>query len=69
MFDRIYINEHGCEYRVDVMDVDGKVTYMIFKKTPEDQEHRMLSIPCTTFKTTQEAYDHAINTIKNDVKG
>ena len=67
MFDRIYINEHGCEYRVDVMDVDGKITYMILFKRPDDKEFHMFSIPCITFKTTQEAYDHAINTIKQDV--
>ena len=67
MFDRIYINEHNKEYQVNVMDVEGKITYMILCKGPQDEEFRMLSIPCTTFKTTQEAYDHAINIIKQDV--
>lgn len=67
MFDRIYINEHGCEYQVNVMEVDGKITYMILKKTSESQEYKMFSIPCTTFNTDHEAYDHAINTIKNDI--
>lgn len=67
MFDRIYINEHGCEYQVNVMDVDGKITYMILFKRPDDKEFHMLSIPCITFETTQEAYDHAINIIKQNV--
>ena len=70
MLDRIYINEHGCAYRVDVMDADdGKVTYIIYKKTFESKVNEIFSISCITFKTIEEAYNHAINTIKNDVKG
>ena len=68
MFDRIYINEHGCEYQINVMEVDGKKTYMILKKEYGEKEFRMFSIPCTTFVNDQEAYDHAINIIKNDYK-
>lgn len=68
MFDRIYINKYNNQYQINVMEVEGNKTYMILKKGPEDQEFRMFSIPCTSFKTDQEAYDHAISVIDEDYK-
>ena len=65
IFDRIYINECNKEYEIDVMDVDGKKTYMILVRNLPETEYKMFSIPCITFDTNDDAFKHAINTIKN----
>lgn len=66
--DSIFINEHGNQYQVNLLDIDGKKTYMIFRKTPDESEFKTFYIPTAQrFDTEREAYTDAINNIKNDI--
>lgn len=66
--DLIFINEHSNQYQVNLLDVNGKKMYMIFKKTPQDSEFKTFFVSVKQFDTEREAYANAQEVIRNDYK-
>lgn len=67
-WDSIFINEHGNEYQVNLLDLNGKKVYMIFRKTPNESEFKTFYITESQFDTEKEAYTDAQEVIRNDYK-
>lgn len=74
-YDTIYINENGNQYQVNFYEVDGdfftdkRITYIMFKKTPEDKGFKLFFDPSwNDFNTEREAYINAQEIIRNDYK-
>ena len=66
--DSIFINEHNNQYQVNLLDINGKKTYMIFRKRPEDEGFKTFFVPVNRFDTEKEAYTDAQEVIRNDYK-
>lgn len=66
--DQIFINEHNNQYQVNLLIVDKKLTYMIFRKTIEDDGFKTFYVSSKRFDTEKEAYTDAQEVIRNDYK-
>lgn len=66
--DSIFINEHNNQYQVNLLDINGKKTYMIFRKTSNESEFKTFYIAESQFDTEKEAYVNAQEVIRNDYK-